>query len=72
MSLRISQEIDIQEVYWELTPSDKRELASMLADEEIFIEPNRPSFDLSDPIVRLGVITELRKIGFTVEPTSAG
>ena len=30
---------------------------------------NYPDFDLSDPVVRLGVITELRKHGFTVEPT---
>ena len=28
----------------------------------------RPDYDLSDPVVLLGVIAELRRLGFLVEP----
>lgn len=35
------------------------------------VEANEAGYDLSDPVVRLGVITALRAEGYSVEPGAA-
>lgn len=56
-SVRVEVDIDQHDVLGEMSDAEIRE----------YLGPDpRPEYDLGDPIVRLGVITELRKAGYTV------
>lgn len=41
---------------------------ALFAKMESNLDLNRPEYDLSDPVVRLGVIVALRDLGYRVEP----
>jgi hypothetical protein len=60
--------VDIDIDYDEALEATPEEYIRDWLGEQARVEANDGGYDLSDPVVRLGVITQLRAEGYVVEP----
>lgn len=74
ITISTSVDVDVDDVLENLSGTELEDLTNDLIADGYGTapEPDRIAPDLDDPIVRLQVIVELRRLGYTVESTTGG
>lgn len=73
MSRYIKVSIDVADVLENLSETELEDLANeLIADGYGTAPAQQDTLNIDDPVVRLQAIVELRRLGYSVEPTTGG
>lgn len=73
ITVSASVDVDVDDVLENMSETELEDLANELIRDGYGTAPDRQdTLNLDDPITRLQVIVELRRLGYTVESTARG